>query len=693
MAEADDLLAEGREAFETCEAAETENRQVGRDDVSFAIEEKQWPDNIEKQRIAEGRPVITVSKLKAFIRQVVNDARQNKPSVKVQPVDSGADIETAKVIAGLIRNIESVSNADIAYDTGNECAVSRGRGYWRVTADHAYDDSFDMDLMIRRVPNPDTVYGDPSSTEADSSDWDTAFVVDWVKEAQFDRDWKGKNKTNFSADISQEQSWARDNGGKREIQVAEWWKREKIDKPIVQVRDKRDGAIYVYGKDQLETDSDLVMLKQLGQLEFMNERVTKSCKVIQRFMSGSEILETKDWPGRYIPIVPVYGEDYVDSNGKRQLRGLIHSAIDAQRMFNYWRTTSTELVALAPRVPYIGPVGAFATDGRWDSVNTTSHPYVEYDGLVAPQRQPLDTGAAAGALQEALNAADDIKAAIGMFDASLGARSNETSGKAIMARQREGDVATFHFNDNTSRAIRHTGRILVDLIPHYYSAERVVRILGEDGKEQAIQINKEFQKTDPRSGQPMMQPDGNGVMQPVMAMHDLRVGKYDVAVSQGPSFTTRRQEAAEAMTEMIRAFPQSAPVIGPRLAKNLDFPEAEEIADELKALASGQPSPEIQKMIEQGKQTIEKQAGEIEQLNQQLAEAKMDRSVDQEKLQADIEAENAKAAADFQIEQIRIASQERIAMAKIESEKRINMAKAAMQAQVAANRPQPAQAA
>jgi len=298
-------------------------------------------------------------------------------------------------------------------------------------------------------------------------------------------------------------------------------------------------------------------------------RPATSHKVTQFILSGAEVLETVDWAGRYIPIVPVYGEA-IHVDGARRLRSLVRDAKDPQRMYNYWRTASTELVALAPKTPFIGRRGAFDTDAaKWASANTQSHAFIEYDGPEAPQRQPY-AGVPAGALQEALNASDDMKAIMGMYDASLGARSNETSGKAILARQREGDVSTFHYIDNLSRAIRHAGRILIDLIPRVYAAPRMVRILGAGGEAEMAAIN-----------QPLP-----GALEKVF---DLSVGRYDLTVSAGPSYTSRREEAASQMIELIRAYPPAAPLIGDLLAKNLDWPGADEVAKRLAALNPARP--------------------------------------------------------------------------------------------------------
>jgi hypothetical protein len=315
-------------------------------------------------------------------------------------------------------------------------------------------------------------------------------------------------------------------------------------------------------------------------------REVASHRVLQHVVTGAQVLETVDWAGRFIPIVPVYGED-LRIDGRRRLRSLVRDAKDPQRMFNYWRTTTTELVALAPKAPFIGRKGAFETDAeKWASANVQTHAYLEYDGPEPPMRQPF-AGMPAGALQEALNASDDMKAIMGLHDASLGARSNETSGRAIMARQREGDVSTFHYIDNLSRGIRHAGRILIDLIPKVYAAPRVVRVLGPSGEARLAKVNQPVA---------VQEAGADGQLRQVQRIYDLSVGKYDLTVRAGPSFTSRREEAATQMIELIRAYPAAAPVIGDLLARNLDWPGADEIAERLSSLLPGElrgEAPEI----------------------------------------------------------------------------------------------------
>lgn len=580
-----DILEDAIENFDLCVERENENRIAALDDIRFARLAEQWPDQVKKQRQQDGRPCLTINRLPSFIRQVVNDARQNSPQINVHPVDSQADKETAEIINGLIRNIESTSDADVAYDTALEYAVTGGFGYFRINLAYSDDDTFDQDIRIRRVANPFSVYGDPYSTSHDSSDWNTSFVVDTMSKAAFEKKYKGADPVDWKSEgyIGLREPWLEGDN----VMIAEYWCREEAIREIIALNNGEvvDLSVYKANKDRF----DASQLSVVGQ-----SRKVPTHKVKQYVMTGAEVLETVDWAGKYIPIIPVYGED-INVEGKRYLRSMVRDAKDPQQMFNYWRTAATELVALAPKAPWIGKKGAFKTDAaKWATANTQSHTHIEFDGTDAPQRQPF-AGVPAGHLQEALNASDDMKAIMGLYDASLGAKSNETSGRAIMARQREGDISSFHFIDNLSRSIRHAGRVIIDLIPHVYSSERIIRVMGEDGEPQNVPVNQPVIVQPTQLGQPPAppQPLPPGVdpqqlppqIDPnLVRVFDLTAGKYDLTVETGPSYTTQREEAANQMMELLRAFPQAAPVIGDLLAENLDWPGADKIADRLKVL-------------------------------------------------------------------------------------------------------------
>jgi hypothetical protein len=654
-----DTLKDAKEDFKLCADAEADQRKVSLDDLEFARLGKQWPEDVEKQREKEGRPCLTINRLPAFIKQVTNDARQNRPSITVHPVGDGAEKETAEILNGLIRNIQNVSRADIVYDTALDFAVTMGFGYWIVRDQYTCEDSFDRDLVIERVSNPFSVYGDYKSKEATSVDWNLAFVTDLYTQSEYKRRWPGAELIDFSGDKDEETAlWFVD----KKVRVAEYWTRDEVEAKLVKTS---DGAI-MFEEEYLKIQD---LLDAQG-ITIEGDRLTKTYKVTQRIISGSEVLETNDWKGKYIPVVPVYGDE-INVNGKRHFQSLVRFAKDPQRMFNYWRTASTELVALAPKAPWVGAVGSFATDPKWATANNATHQYLEYDpveGGAPPQRQPF-TGVPAGALQEALNASDDMKNIMGLHDASLGARSNETSGRAIMARQREGDVSTFNFMDNLTRAIEHTGAILVDLIPKHYDVPRIIRCIKEDGSTYSVPVNQPVMPAAPQQGQPQMpgMPQEQFTPAPehvegLTKIFDLTTGKYDVTVAAGPSFTSKREESAEQMMEFIRVFPQSAPLIGDLLAKNLDWPGADEVAARLKAMlppqAAGQVDPMVQQLQQQLKQMDGQARQAVGQLKQELEQTKkiaadktVDNRINAEKVRIDgvkAETERIKVLAEIQ---------------------------------------------
>jgi hypothetical protein len=635
-----DILKEAQEAFTECQERESHNHISYVKDVRFARLEEQWPTNdsiADPTIIADGttRSVndtfgddarLTINKLAPIIRQVVNDARRNKPAISVRPQDSFADPETAEIMSGLIRNIESASDADVAYDTAVDNAVSGGFGYFRINTKYACDDNWEQDIVIERVIDPLTVHGDPYSTAADSSDWNVSFVTDRMPLDTFEKKYKGAQATGFELGNFPAE-WVDGD----EITVAEYWTRSEVRRKIVQLSDGRTISM-----DELKKEAENLYaagIEPIGQ-----PRDVMSYEVRQRILTGVEVVETVKWAGKYIPIVPVYGDEIV-LKGKRYFRSMIHSAIDAQRMYNYWASKTTAVVALAPRTPYIGRKGAFNGDDNWERVNDSSIPYLEYDGPEAPQRQPF-AGVPTGMMQEMMTAAEHIKAVTGMYDASLGARSNEISGVAIKARQQQGDNNSFHFIDNLSRAIRCGGRILLDLIPKVYNTERVVRILGEDEKERTVPLKQQVPVMD-ENGRPKV--DGQG--QAISRIYDLGAGKYDLVVKAGPSFGTMREEARAEIVEVIRSAPESASILGPMYLRNSDWPGADEAAAKLEAMTAGPQegiAPEIKQQIDQGMQLIQQQGAEIAKLrrdaeNKQVEQSQKDRelAIKEEELRID----------------------------------------------------------
>lgn len=630
----DKLHAEALEAYEEAIEAASENRNSYLESHRFWRLADQWPENIKKARTTPGkeRLMLTVNKGPAFAKQVINDIRQNRPSIKVRPVDSAADIQTALVNQGLIKNIEQSSNAAVAYDTGAECSVYGGFGYFAIDYDYATPDSFEMDIMFRRIANALSVVGDPYSQAVDSSDWNRAFECELLSEDQFKRDYPDADPISFSG---MDQSVLRHWQSGKDVLVAAYWKREETDRKILLMSDRT-----VIEADQY-TGLAKAAFDATG-VKVVRERIIKAHKVKKCVLNGQEILtkrkvkkdgaETEvdhyDWPGQYIPIIPIYGEE-INIEGKRIFRSMLHDAMDPQRQLNYWETTATELVALAPRVPFLLEEGAEKVDQNWATANTENHAYLLYKkGSQAPVRLQVDSGPAIGAMTQAKQASDNMKAVLGMYDASIGNRSNETSGIAIERRQREGDTGQFHFSDNLMRAVRWGGIVVMDLIPHVYTADRIVRVLGDDGQAQNVKLGPRQYPEQPEA-QPGQQPEPPkiGALQGVF---DIGMGKYDITVEAGPSYTTQRQETADIITKLASADPRVMEIGGDILVGNLDFKDGDELARRLKKMlppqlqdgGEDQIPPQVQAMIEQGKQIIAELQDENEKLKTQVGSAR-----------------------------------------------------------------------
>lgn len=597
----DEIIKEALDRFEESESGSAYNRDSWYEDIKFARMSEQWPEDVKKLRQQEARPCLTINKLAPLIRQVVNEARQNKPGIKVSPVDNGADVNTAEVIAGLVRSIERNSSAEVAYDTAIDHAVSGGFGFFRIGTDYVHPMSFEQECRIERIPSALMVNWDVNSTKFDASDWEYAFVSEFLTDEQFKKQYPGATPVDFEGEFSEmAQYWLQEE----KVRLAEYWQRSETKKKIVQLSDgsiHREDQMPKLAKQMLRaaginiqgmSKDEMVRAVMAGSgLTVARERESTFFTVKRRIISGVEVLKEEEWPGSMIPICPVWGDE-VYFDGRRYFRSMIQDARDPQAMHNFWRSASTELVALAPRAPFMMQEGSMPTDAtekaKWETANTRSHAYLLYgrNATAAPQRQPF-AQIPAGALQEAISANEDIQATTGVYPSAIGARSNETSGRAILARERQSNVSNFHFMDNLSRAIGYCGRCLVEIIPQIYSDRESIRILGEDYKEKVIKLTTD---------NPGIGPDGKPLL------YNLSVGHYDVSVSSGPSFATQREELRETLIEIMQRVPDAAPVIGDVLLETMDVPGADRIAKRLHALLppavlaaeSGQPQQQPQ---------------------------------------------------------------------------------------------------
>ena len=589
-----------RTRMNTATAAWSETREAEKSDLMFAAGNSennyQWPNNVLSTRgsvqgqTIGARPCLTINKLPQHVRQVTNDQRQNRPAGKVIPADDGADVEVALIFDGMVRHIEYQSDADVAYDTACDNQVTFGEGYWRIVTDYTDDESFDQDIKIVRIRNSFSVYLDPMIQDPCGGDAQWGFITEDLEKSEYERLYPDAMacSTLLESGVNDpaKGAWLDEDT----VRIAEYFYFEHTP-----------ATLHLYPENATAfkgTTKDKMLTQQFG-MPIKSRKVDRK-RVMWVKTNGYEVLEEREWAGKWIPIIRVIGNEY-EIDGKLHISGLVRNAKDPQRLYNYWASQEAEMLALAPKAPFIGAGGQFeGYETQWKTANTTNWPYLEYnpdvtDGkgnpLPAPQRQ-MPPMAQTGLIQAKMGASDDIKATTGQYNSSLGATSNERSGKAILARERQADTGTYHFVDNLARAVRYSTRQLVDLIPKIYDTQRIARVIGEDNLVKMVKIN-------PNQAQPVNKiVDQQGVV--LEKIYNPSVGKYDVMVTTGPSYMTKRQEALEAMSDILQSNPQLWAVAGDLFIKNMDWPGAQEMADRFrktmdpKVLETDDKSPELQ---------------------------------------------------------------------------------------------------
>ena len=612
-----EILSTARTRLSMCIGAFADSREDELDDLRFAAgspdNQWQWPSGVLGTRTSvqgssiNARPCLTINKLPQHIRQVTNDQRQNRPSGKVIPADDKADVEVAEIFNGIVRHIEYMSDADVAYDTACENQVTYGEGYIRLLTEYCYEDSFDQDIRIGRIRNSFSVYMDPTIQDPCGSDAEFCFITEDLLKSEFERLYP--DATPLSSIESQ---------GIGDQSMGQWLTEDTVRIADYYYIEHKAAKLNLYPGNMSHFDGSpedkqmKAMGLKPGRSRMVDRKTVKWCKT-----NGYEVLKSQDWAGKFIPVIRVVGNEY-EVEGKLYVSGLVRNSKDAQRMYNYWCSQEAEMLALAPKAPFIGYGGQFeGYENQWKTANTTNWPYLEVnpnvtDGMGGTLPLPTRSQppmAQTGLIQAKMGASDDIKSTTGQYDSSLGATSNERSGRAILAREKQGDTGTYHYVDNLSRAIRYCTRQMVDLIPKIYDTERIARIIGADGETDMARINPD----QPEPVRKIQDQAGNTIAK----IYNPGVGTYDVVVTTGPSYMTKRQESLDAMSQILQGNPNLWAVAGDLFVKNMDWPGAQEMADRFrktidpKLLADGDKPPELQAAEKQ----IEEMTAEMQQMH------------------------------------------------------------------------------
>lgn len=642
-----DKMATMRSRLQMAQAAYSDSREDELDDLRFMAgspdNQWQWPADVLQTRgsvqgqTINARPCLTINKLPQHVRQVTNEQRQNRPSGKVIPADDNADVEVAEIFNGVMRHIEYMSDADVAYDTACDNQVTYGEGYIRLITEYCDEDSFDQDIRIMRVRNSFSVYMDPTIQDPCGADAEWCFVTEDILKSDYERMFPD------AAPISTLMSQGVGNES-----MAQWLAEDTIRIAEYFYKDYEKATLHLYPDNQTAfkgTPQDANLQAMFGKP--IRTREVDRQKVMWMKTNGFDILDEREWPGKWIPVVRVIGNEW-EVEGRMYISGLVRNAKDAQRMYNYWTSQEAEMLALAPKAPFIGYGGQFeGYEQQWKTANTTNWPYLEVnpdvtDGaggvLPLPQRAqpPLPQ---TGLIQAKMGAGEDIKATTGQYDASLGQQGNERSAKAIVAREKQGDVGTYHYVDNLARAIRHITRQVVNLIPKIYDTQRIARIIGVDGEVSMVKFNP----TQPEPVKEVRDMETGGLIEKI---YNPGVGTYDVMVTTGPGYMTKRQEALDAMSQILQSNPQLWGVAGDLFIKNMDWPGAQEMAERFKkildpkVLATGDESPEMaaaQQQMEAMAQELNRMVDIIEGVQADVAK----REVDIKEYKAQVDAYDA----------------------------------------------------
>ena len=615
-----DTLQLMRDRLRQAIGAYSESREDELDDLRFMAgspdNQWQWPQDVLATRgsvqgqTVNARPCLTINKLPQHVRQVTNEQRQNRPSGKVIPVNDQADIEVAEVLDGIVRHIEYMSDADVAYDTACENQVTYGEGYIRLLTEYCYEDSFDQDIKIARVRNSFSVYMDPLIQDPCGADAEWCFITEDLLKEDYQRMYP--NAAPLSSIMAQ---------GIGDQDISQWVTEDTIRIAEYFYISHKEDTLYLYPGNQsvFKGSQQDKTLRAMGLTPIRERRVDRK-RVMWMKTNGFEVLEEREWAGSWIPVVRVVGNEF-QVDGRIFISGIVRNAKDAQRMYNYWTSQEAEMLALAPKAPFIGYGGQFeGYEYQWKTANTQNWPYLEVnpdvtDGsgsaLPLPQRAtpPMPQ---TGLIQAKMGASEDIKTTTGQYDASLGQVSNERSGKAILARERQADVGTYHYVDNLARAVRYVTRQLVDLIPKIYDTQRIARIIGIDGETNMVKI-------DPTQPEPVKKiVDQTGVV--IDKIYNPSVGRYDVVVTTGPSYMTKRQESMDAMSQILQGNPALWAVAGDLFVKNMDWPGAQEMSARLRKtidpnlLADTDNDPALQAAQKQ----MEAMAQEMQQMHDML---------------------------------------------------------------------------
>lgn len=583
------------------------------EDIKF-VHGRQWSEQDQAMREQQRRPVITINKLRQPIDQITGSFRQNLPRIKVVP-QKDATVENAKVIDSVMRYIEQINICSQKYRMVFSSQIKSGMGALVIGTEYSSWDSFDQDITIDVIDDPTTIFPDPNMTMPDGSDMDWCYITSYMNKKEFESRYPGAPVTQ-AASIGPDNSkdWTTND----QIRVADYWKKCLKKEMVVFAVTTAfpEGVVLTESEFNQYKEQDPEGVREIKRREALRPVVYWS-KV-----SGSAILEgPKRCIGTQIPVVLFTGRKSFDSELK-EFRGCISDSKDAQRLHNYYKSQEAEAAASHTKAPWIlSPEQIKGYEAQWAESAKVPKSYLLYnyiEGIPVPQQLP-GPQASTALVEGARSAAEDIKATTGYFDAALGAKSREISGRAITARQMQSDNGSFEFIDNFTLALQRLGRIIVSWIPTVYDTERTLTIIKDDDSQEQVNINE-------------AEYDEAGKVIKILNEINSK-SKFDIYVDTSAGFNTKRQEASANMVELTKYMPSIGEVAPDLLVKAQDWPYAKEFADRLRALLP--PEVKMQSMTEEEKANYQQELQQQQQEQERQAQmelAKMQYEAEEKKM-------------------------------------------------------------
>lgn len=636
MASRDKIIIDrAHKRFAECIEWEGPFRQRFKEDMRFLYadsdNQEQWNAAVRAQRQISGQVMVTINKTHTHWLHVVNQNKENKPEIQVSPTGEEASYESAQIFEQIIKRIEYISDAQTAYDVASGFQVGGGIGYWRITTDYEDEKSFDQEIFIKQVPDPLAVYLDPMIKNQDGSDARYGFVFSDMPRKEAEKKY-GKIVAQSQSIGDMAENWMRADS----VRIAEYYERNE-SKEWMYALQNEDGSTTVVRESEMPPEGKEMLRQAYEDGQDVQRRRVSKWTINWYLLVGDQIADRSEWAGRYIPIIRVPGEEITMEN-RLDRKGIVRYLKDAQRAFNYNASAALEFGALQSKTPYLAPIGAIeGVENYWATANTQNHAYLPYNhiddrGSPIPPPQRQQPPVSPPVFMEGMQAAEhELMMASGQYESTFSAQGNEISGVSIEQRQKQGERVTFHYQDNLAKAIRFTGKQLIDLIPKIYDTKRIIRIMDESGEEHSIQV-------DPQAKQALKQQEDKVEAQ-ISAIFNPNVGNYDVVAKCGPNFDTRREKAFDAMTQLLAAQPALANVIGDLYMGSADFPSADKLQERMRnwiaatnsgALQEG-PSPELV----QAQQHLQQATQMIQHLQQQLEDKTTAQTLEKQRVDMD----------------------------------------------------------